>query len=272
MTTETIADKRDARLVAFERLLGVMDDLREKCPWDRKQTIQTLRKLTVEETYELSDAIIQEDWKSVKEELGDLFLHLVFYSKIASEQQQFDVSDVLNGVCEKLIFRHPHIYGDAETGEKVQVADEEEVKRNWEKLKLKEGKKSVLEGVPRSLPPITKAQRIQDKVKHVGFDWEEASQVWEKVQEEMSELKEAVASGDAEATELEFGDVLFALVNYSRFIEVDAERALDKTNAKFMSRFQWMEQYLMEQGRNMQDMTLAELDEIWNLAKASLKK
>src|SRR3954470_22031611 len=190
----------DERLVAFERLLHIMDDLREKCPWDKKQTVQTLRKLTIEETYELSDAIISEDWKFIKEELGDLFLHLVFYSKIGKEQGQFDVDDVLNGVCEKLIFRHPHIYGD------VIVADEEEVKKNWEKLKLKEGKKSVLEGVPNSLPPITKSQRIQDKVRQVGFDWDNKEQVMEKIMEELTELKEAIDSKNEDEIELEFGD------------------------------------------------------------------
>lgn len=256
----------DTRLQAFERLLHIMDDLREKCPWDKKQTVQTLRKLTIEETYELSDAIINEDWKSIKEELGDLFLHLVFYSKIGKEQQQFEIEDVLNGICEKLIFRHPHIYGD------VKVENEEDVKRNWEQLKLKEGKKSVLEGVPNSLPAINKAQRIQDKVRAVGFDWDNKEQVMDKVMEEIDELKEAVEQKDESAIELEFGDVLFALINYSRFIEVDTERALEKTNQKFMKRFQWMENYAAENKLDMHTMNLEQLDEIWNLAKNELKK
>ncbi len=256
----------DTRLQAFERLLHIMDDLREKCPWDKKQTVQTLRKLTIEETYELSDAIINEDWKSIKEELGDLFLHLVFYSKIGKEQQQFEMEDVLNGICEKLIFRHPHIYGD------VKVENEEDVKRNWEQLKLKEGKKSILEGVPNSLPAINKAQRIQDKVRAVGFDWDNKEQVMDKVMEEIDELKEAVEQKDESAIELEFGDVLFALINYSRFIEVDTERALEKTNQKFMKRFQWMENYAGENKLDMHTMNLEQLDEIWNLAKNELKK
>jgi XTP/dITP diphosphohydrolase len=256
----------DPRLQAFERLLHIMDDLREKCPWDKKQTIQTLRKLTIEETYELSDSIISEDWKSIKEELGDLFLHLVFYSKIGKEQRKFDVDDVLNAVCEKLIFRHPHIYGD------VVVQDEEDVKKNWEKLKLQEGKKSVLEGVPRSLPAITKSQRIQDKVRQVGFDWDNKDQVMEKIMEEIGELKEAVLSNDEKEIELEFGDVLFAMINYSRFIEVDAERALEKTNQKFMRRFRWMEEHAGKNNLDMHSMNLEQLDEIWNLAKEHIKK
>lgn len=256
----------DPRLAAFERLLNIMDDLREKCPWDKKQTIQTLRKLTIEETYELSDAIISEDWKSIREELGDLFLHLVFYSRIAKEEKQFDVEEVLNAVCEKLIFRHPHIYGD------VKVENEEDVKKNWEKLKLKEGKKSVLEGVPRSLPAITKAQRIQDKVRQVGFDWDNKEQVMEKIREELHELSEAVESNNADDIELEFGDVLFALINYSRFIDVDAERALEKTNQKFMKRFRWMENHAGENQLDMHSMNLEQLDKIWNMAKEHLKK
>lgn len=253
----------DERLKAFERLLGIMDDLREKCPWDRKQTIATLRKLTIEETYELSDAIVGEDWKSIREELGDLFLHLVFYSKIGQEQGQFDVADVLNGVSEKLIFRHPHIYGD------VKVENEDDVKRNWEKLKLKEGKQSVLEGVPNSLPAINKAQRIQDKVRQVGFDWDDSSQVLDKVKEELGELEAAVLSGQPEEIELEFGDVLFALVNYSRFLDLDAEQALEKTNRKFIRRFQWMENYAREQQLDLHGMKLAELDVLWDQAKAA---
>jgi MazG family protein len=255
----------DTRLQSFERLLKIMDDLREQCPWDKKQTVHTLRKLTIEETYELSDAIINEDWKSIKEELGDLFLHLVFYSKIGKEQQQFDIEEVLNSICDKLIFRHPHIYGD------VKVENEEDVKRNWELLKLKEGKKSILEGVPAGLPAINKSQRIQDKVRSIGFDWDNKEQVMEKVMEEIDELKEAVELEDKNNIELEFGDVLFALINYSRFIEVDAESALEKTNQKFMRRFQWMENYAGEKKLNMHEMNLEQLDEIWNLAKNELK-
>lgn len=254
----------DPRLVAFERLLNIMDELREQCPWDKKQTIHTLRKLTIEETYELSDAIINEDWKGVKEELGDLFLHLVFYARIGKEENQFDVSEVLITVCEKLIHRHPHIYGD------VKVADEDEVKRNWEQLKLKEGKKSVLEGVPNGLPSINKAQRIQDKVRAIGFDWDDKSQVMLKIEEEIAELKEAVEIGNGTEIELEFGDVLFALINYSRFINIDAEAALEKTNQKFMKRFRWMENYAGENNLNMHEMNLEQLDEIWNLAKKQL--
>ncbi|MBK8353617.1 MAG: nucleoside triphosphate pyrophosphohydrolase [Chitinophagales bacterium] len=254
----------DDRLLAFERLLKIMDELREQCPWDKKQTIHTLRKLTIEETYELSDAIINEDWKGIKEELGDLFLHLVFYARIGKEETKFDVTDVLNTVCEKLIHRHPHIYGD------VKVADEDEVKRNWEQLKLKEGKKSVLEGVPNGLPAINKAQRIQDKVRAIGFDWDDKSQVMLKIEEEIAELKEAVEIGNGTEIELEFGDVVFALINYSRFINVDAEAALEKTNQKFMKRFRWMENYAIENKLNMHEMNLEQLDEIWNLAKMQL--
>lgn len=256
----------DERLKAFERLLNIMDNLREKCPWDKKQTIDSLRKLTIEETYELSEAILQHDWKGIKEELGDLFLHLVFYAKIGNEQQRFDVADVLNSVCEKLIHRHPHIYGN------VIVEDEDEVKKNWEQLKLKEGKKSVLQGVPNSLPSINKAQRIQDKVRAVGFDWENKTQVMKKVIEELNELEYAVKNEGKEEVEMEFGDVLFALINYSRFIEVDAEAALEKTNQKFIKRFTWMEKYANEQQLNMHEMNLQQLDEIWNLAKQTLNK
>ena len=262
----------DKRLEAFERLLHIMDDLREKCPWDKKQTVQSLRKLTIEETYELSDAIIKEDWKSIKEELGDLFLHLVFYSKIGTEQEQFNLETVLNGVCEKLIFRHPHIYGDPETGQLVNVENEDDVKKNWEKLKLKEGKKSVLEGVPNSLPAINKAQRIQDKVRAVGFDWDNKEQVMDKIMEEIGELKEAIEQQDEKSTELEFGDVLFAMINYSRFIKVDAEQALEKTNQKFMKRFKWMENYATQQQLDMHSMNLEQLDEIWNIAKVEINK
>ncbi len=251
----------DKRLVAFERLLNIMDDLREKCPWDKKQTIQTLRKLTIEETYELSEAIIDEDYKGIKEELGDVMLHLVFYSKIASETNDFDITDVLNTVCDKLIHRHPHIYGD------VQIADEEEVKQNWEKLKLKEGKKSILEGVPAGLPSMVKAQRVQDKVKQVGFDWEEASQVVGKIHEELEELQEAVSLKDEVQIENEMGDVLFAVINYARLLNLDAEKALEMTNKKFMKRFQWMERYAASQGVQITDMHISQLEEWWQMAK-----
>lgn len=254
----------DTRLMAFERLLNIMDDLREKCPWDKKQTIQSLRKLTIEETYELSDAIIQEDWKGIQEELGDIMLHLVFYGKIATEQEQFDVADMLNSVCEKLIFRHPHIYGD------VQVADEEEVKKNWEQLKLKEGKTSVLQGVPKGLPSMVKSQRIQDKARQVGFDWDNADQVMDKVKEELAELESAKASGDIVHTEEELGDVLFAIINYARFLNLDAEKALELSNLKFIRRFQWMENYAREHQKNMQEENLETLESWWQMSKKVL--
>ncbi|WP_246269283.1 nucleoside triphosphate pyrophosphohydrolase [Chitinophaga oryzae] len=249
------------KTATFNRLLQIMDDLREKCPWDRKQTIQTLRQLTIEETYELADAITEEDWKSIKEELGDILLHIVFYAKIGSEQQQFDINDVINGVCDKLIARHPHIYGD------VKVQDEEEVKQNWEKLKLKEGKKSVLSGVPVSLPALVKAMRLQEKAKQTGFEWDNTSQVWDKVKEEVNELEEVVNTGDQNAIEAEFGDVMFSLVNYSRFLNIDAENALERTNKKFQRRFQHMETLALEQGRRLNDMDLTEMDTLWNKAK-----
>lgn len=251
----------DNRLQAFERLLKIMDDLREKCPWDREQTMETLRQLTIEETYELADAILASDMQEIKKELGDLFLHLVFYSKIGSEKGAFDVADVLNGICDKLIHRHPHIYGD------VQADSAEQVKQNWEAIKLKEGKKSVLEGVPNSLPAIVKAARIQEKAAGIGFDWDNPEQVWDKVQEELEELRSEVRAGDAEKTESEFGDVLFALVNYARFINVSPENALARTNTKFINRFRMMEEQIAAEGRNMQSMTLEELDTYWNAAK-----
>lgn len=240
-----------------------MDDLREKCPWDKKQTIQSLRKLTIEETYELSEAIISEDMKGIKEEIGDVMLHLVFYSKIASETNDFDITDVLNSVCDKLIFRHPHIYGD------VEANTEEEVKQNWEKLKLKEGKKSILEGVPAGLPAMVKAQRVQDKVKQVGFDWKEASQVIDKIHEELSELDEAVREKDIHEVENEMGDVLFAVINYARLLNLDAEKALELTNKKFIKRFQWMEEYAISQGVQITDMDITQLEDWWKLAKKS---
>jgi XTP/dITP diphosphohydrolase len=251
----------DTRLQAFERLLNIMDDLREQCPWDKKQTLESLRYLSIEEMYELSDAILDKDMEEIKKELGDIMLHLVFYSKIASESNYFDITDVLNGICEKLVHRHPHIYGD------VKAATEEEVKQNWEKLKLKEGKKSVLEGVPRSLPAMVKAVRIQEKARGVGFDWDNSEQVWEKVKEELEELKVEVEAGDAVKTEQEFGDLLFSLINYSRFVEVNPEDALERTNKKFIQRFQFMEEELKAEGKELSDMSLEEMDEYWEKAK-----
>jgi len=248
------------KLKAFERLLNIMDDLREKCPWDKKQTMQSLRHLTIEETYELTDAIHDNDLEEVKKELGDLMLHLVFYAKIGSETNSFDMTDVLNGICEKLIHRHPHIYGD------VEVKDEEEVKANWEKLKLKEGKKSVLEGVPKSLPALVKAIRIQDKARGIGFDWDNKDQVWEKVNEEMGELKNEIDI-DSENIEDEFGDVLFSLINYARFLKINPEDALEKTNKKFIKRFQYLETESAKDGKKMGEMTLEEMDVYWDEAK-----
>ena len=254
-------NSRKTQLQAFERLLDIMDDLREKCPWDKKQTMQSLRHLTIEETYELGDAILDNDLIEVKKELGDLLLHLVFYAKIGSETNDFDIADVCNEICEKLIHRHPHIYGD------VVVQDEEEVKQNWEKLKLKEGRKSVLEGVPKSLPALVKASRIQDKVKAVGFDWEESHQVWDKVQEELAELQVEVLAGNQDKMEAEFGDVLFSMINYARFLKVNPEDALERTNKKFIKRFQYLESKAGALGKPLMEMTLAEMDVFWEEAK-----
>lgn len=251
-------NSREQKLKAFDRLLDIMDDLREKCPWDKKQTLESLRYLTIEEMYELSDAILENDKQEIKKELGDLFLHLVFYSKIASETSDFDVGDVLNGISEKLIYRHPHIYGD------INVADEEEVKQNWEKLKLKEGKKSVLEGVPKSLPAMVKAYRIQEKVKGVGFEFENSEDTWAKVQEELNEFN---SETDRERKELEFGDLLFSLINYARFTGINPEDALERTNKKFISRFQQIEMLAQAQGKNIAELTLAEQDALWEEAK-----
>jgi len=248
------------KLDAFERLLNIMDDLREKCPWDKKQTMQTLRHLTIEETYELTEAIIENDLEEVKNELGDIMLHLVFYAKIASETNIFDISDLLNSICDKLVHRHPHIYGD------VEVADEEEVKANWEKLKLKEGKKSVLEGVPKTLPALVKAIRIQDKARGIGFDWDNKTQVWEKVKEEIEELKIEV-NNESDKIEDEFGDVLFSLINYGRFLNLNPEDALEKTNKKFIKRFQYMETETKKEGKELSQMSLTEMDIYWNKAK-----
>ncbi|MCO6501125.1 MAG: nucleoside triphosphate pyrophosphohydrolase [Vicingus serpentipes] len=249
------------KLDAFKRLLHIMDDLREKCPWDKKQTMQSLRHLTIEETYELTDAILEEDTHEIKKELGDLLLHIVFYAKIASETNDFDMADVINEICEKLIHRHPHIYGD------VEVQDEKEVKANWEKLKLKEGKKSVLEGVPKSLPALVKAIRIQDKARGIGFDWDSKEQVFEKVTEEIQELQKEVQSNSTRI-EAEFGDVLFSLINYARFLGINPEDALEKTNKKFINRFQHMEEATTKEGKKMSDMTLEEMDKYWDEAKS----
>ena len=252
---------RQQQLDAFNRLLNIMDDLREKCPWDKKQTLESLRHLTIEETYELGDAILDNNLPEIKKELGDLLLHIVFYAKIGSETKDFDMADVCNEICDKLIHRHPHIYSD------TIVADEEEVKQNWEKLKLKEGKKSVLEGVPKSLPALVKASRIQDKVKGVGFDWEEPRQVWDKVQEELQELQVEVEAKNQDKIEAEFGDVLFSMINYARFLNVNPEDALERTNKKFIKRFQYLESKAGELGKPLMDMTLAEMDVFWNEAK-----
>ncbi|KAA2218124.1 nucleoside triphosphate pyrophosphohydrolase [Maribacter flavus] len=252
---------REEKLKAFDRLLTIMDELREECPWDRKQTMESLRHLTIEETYELGDAILDNDLKEVQGELGDLLLHIVFYAKIGSESGSFDIADVANGICEKLINRHPHIYGD------VKVENEEEVKQNWEKIKLKEGKKSVLQGVPKSLPAMVKANRIQDKVAGVGFDWEQPEQVFEKLQEELGELQEEVSTGDKDRIESEFGDVLFSIINYARFLGINPENALERTNKKFSKRFQFLEIEAQKQGKALKDMSLAEMDIYWNKAK-----
>jgi MazG family protein len=268
---------------AFSRLVRIMDELREQCPWDRKQTIGTLRPLTIEETYELADAITEEDWKGIKEELGDLLLHIVFYARIGREQGKFTLDGVIDGICDKLISRHPHIYGTTAQEGLVEVRNEEDVKRNWEQLKLKEGKKSVVGGVPVSLPAVIKATRIQEKAGKVGFEWEETAQVWEKVKEEMEELQEAVAMAGGEQIgaggdeqvgaanvgkiEEEFGDLMFSMVNYARFLHIDAENALERTNRKFIHRFTGMEELARAQGRSLADMTLREMDGLWNEIK-----
>jgi MazG family protein len=247
------------KLDAFARLLTIMDELREQCPWDRKQTFQTLRNLTIEETYELADAILEEDIEGIKEEIGDLMLHMVFYAKIGDEQQSFDIADALNAICDKLIKRHPHIYGD------VKVKDEEDVKKNWEQLKLQEGKKSVLAGVPKSLPAMVKAYRMQEKTKQVGFEWENAGQVWDKVEEEIQEFKETLEQDmSQERREEEFGDILFSLINYARFVKIDPETALERVNIKFKKRFEYIEAHAP---KDLNDMTLAEMDLLWEAAK-----
>ena len=255
-------NSRADQLKSFDRLLTIMDELREGCPWDKKQTMESLRHLTIEETYELGDAILDKDLQEIKKELGDVLLHIVFYSRIGSETNDFDIADVCNGICDKLINRHPHIYSD------VKVENEEDVKRNWENLKLKEGNKSVLEGVPISLPALVKANRIQEKVAGVGFDWEEPNQVWEKVEEELSEFKTEVASGNQDAMESEFGDVLFSMVNYARFLNINPENALERTNKKFSKRFQYLEEKAKSINKPLKDMTLAEMDVFWEEAKS----
>ncbi|MBC7826106.1 MAG: nucleoside triphosphate pyrophosphohydrolase [Chitinophagaceae bacterium] len=246
---------------AFLRLVKIMDELREKCPWDRKQTIQTLRTLTIEETYELADAITESNWKGIKEEIGDILLHIVFYAKIGTEQNQFTLEEAIHNVCDKLVARHPHIYGD------ITAKNEDDVSRNWEKLKLKEGKKSVLGGVPNALPAVVKATRLQEKAKQVGFEWDNREQVWEKVEEEIAEMKEAITIGDQEKIEDEFGDVLFSLINYARFLRLDAENALERTNKKFIERFTRMESQALTEGKPLSEMTLGEMDAIWNSIK-----
>jgi XTP/dITP diphosphohydrolase len=256
-------------LIAFERLLKIMDDLREKCPWDKVQTFETLRHLTIEEVYELSDAIMKENKGEIKKEIGDVLLHIVFYAKIGSETNDFNIADVINSLCEKLIFRHPHIYGDSNNnGKLVEVKNQEQVKENWEKLKIKEGNKSVLGGVPISLPAMIKAQRIQEKVRAVGFDWDEPSQVWDKVNEELAEFKNEMDNNSAfDKKEDEFGDILFSLINYARFVGINPEDALEKTNRKFIHRFQYLEQAAKNAGKQLSDMTLQEMDVYWNEAK-----
>lgn len=250
------------KLKAFERLLTIMDELRMQCPWDKKQTMGSLRHLTIEEVYELTDAILDDDRQEIKKELGDILLHIVFYARIASETKEFDIADIINGLCEKLIHRHPHIYSD------IIVKDDEEVSRNWEKLKLKEGKTSVLQGVPLSLPAVIKSMRIQEKARAAGFDWEHKDQVWNKVEEEMIELKNEMELTDKDKVEAEFGDLLFSLINYARFIDVNPEDALERTNKKFIRRFQYLEQSALENQQRLSDMSLSEMDVYWNEAKA----
>jgi XTP/dITP diphosphohydrolase len=251
----------DPRLTAFKRILDIMDELRAKCPWDKSQTMESLRHLTIEEVYELGDSILAKDETEIRKELGDILLHIIFYAKIASEKNWFDIADVINQVCDKLIYRHPHIYGD------VKVQDAGEVSRNWEQLKLGEGKKSVLEGVPVSLPSLVKAMRIQDKARSAGFDWEEKEQVLDKVEEEIKELREELRSGNNEKIENEFGDLLFSLVNFSRFVDINPDEALERTNRKFISRFTYLEKAAKDSGRKLSEMTLEQMDEYWNEAK-----
>jgi MazG family protein len=246
---------------AFDRLVKIMDELREGCPWDKKQTIQTLRQLTLEEAYELADSITDEDWKGIKEELGDLLLHIVFYARIGREKQEFTLEEMIHGICDKLVARHPHIYGD------VVVKNDEDVKRNWESLKLKEGKKSILSGLPKAMPALIKAMRLQEKAKQVGFEWENRDQVWEKVEEEIGELKEAITENDQAKMEEEFGDVIFSMVNFARFLSIDAEQAVEITNRKFIARFTEMEQLALSSGKALNELSLVEMDDLWNRIK-----
>jgi MazG family protein len=255
----------------FQRLVTIMDELREQCPWDKKQTIQTLRKYSIEETYELADAIDNEDWAGIKEELGDLMLHILFYARIGREQNKFTLDEVINGICDKLISRHPHIYGDGNMAGLKNVETDEDVRENWEKLKLKEGKKSVLSGVPKSLPSMVKAIRLQEKSKTVGFEWENTDQVWDKITEEMQELKEAIATGVQDKIEDEMGDVFFSLVNFSRFVNVDADAALERTNKKFIRRLTAVEEEAALQNKTLHDLSLTEMDNIWNEIKRKEK-
>ncbi len=255
-------NSRENQLQAFNRLLDIMDNLREKCPWDKKQTLESLRPLTIEETYELGDAILENNLEEIKKELGDILLHIVFYAKIGSEKKAFDIADVANEICEKLISRHPHIYGD------VKVENEEEVAQNWEKLKIKEGRKSILEGVPKSLPSLVKAWRIQEKVSGVGFDWENKNQVFEKVEEELQEFKQEVEKQDKEKAETEFGDFIFSMINYARFLDINPENALEKTNQKFIDRFQYIEKQAQKNQKNLKEMSLKEMDKFWKEAKS----
>ena len=258
-------NSRKEQLQAFNRLLDIMDELREKCPWDKKQTMSSLRSLTIEETYELASAILENNLEEVKKELGDVLLHIVFYAKIGSEKKTFDIADVANTISDKLIHRHPHIYGN------VTVENEQEVQQNWEKIKLKEGKKSVLEGVPKSLPALIKASRIQEKVAGVGFDWEEPHEVWKKVQEELEELNSEIKTGNQERIQSEFGDVLFSIINYARFINVNPENALENTNKKFINRFQFLETAVKKEGKEISNISLAEMDVYWNASKKLYK-
>jgi MazG family protein len=251
---------------SFDKLVNIMDELREKCPWDQKQTIQSLRHLTIEETYELADAITDNDWDGIKEELGDMLLHIIFYAKIGSEQKKFSLEEVIEGISQKLVRRHPHIYGD------VKVENDEEVRDNWEKLKLQEGKKSILGGVPRGLPATVKAMRLQEKARNVGFEWENAKQVWKKVEEEIAELDEAILTADKDKMEDEFGDLIFSLINYARFLKIDAENALERTNIKFMNRFKQMENKAIASGMELKDLSLEQMDEIWNSIKKQEKE
>lgn len=264
MTNKEAAVANDKRLIAFKRLLDIMDELREQCPWDREQTFESLRTLTIEETYELADAILTRDMGEIKKELGDILLHIVFYAKMGDEEKQFNITDVINSLCDKLVYRHPHVFGE------VQVSGSNQVIQNWEQLKIKEkdGNKTVLSGVPTAMPALAKANRIQEKVAAVGFDWEERSQVWDKVKEELSELEQEIENADPKCIEQEFGDLFFSLVNAARLYGIDPEAALERTNQKFKKRFGYLEQKTIKQGRSLKDMNLDEMNEIWEEAKA----